>query len=80
MFFLLSSSVLLADRVGSSKEVLEYYGRFNRDGVNLPLNNFCLDLDEYSGGHGVAKVVRQWIKSMPAGRWANWLVREIWSL
>ncbi|XP_025080425.1 maltase A2-like [Pomacea canaliculata] len=65
--------VLLADRVGSSKEVLEYYGRFNRDGVNLPLNNFCLDLDEYSGGHGVAQVVRQWIKSMPAGRWANWL-------
>lgn len=55
---------------------MDYYGHFNRDGVNFPLNTFCLGIDESTTGQGVATVVRQWIKSMPSSRWANWLVSQ----
>ena len=66
--------LLYADRRGEIEEIMDYYGHFNRDGVNFPLNIFCLALNESTNGKGVAAVVRQWTRSMPSTRWANWLV------
>ncbi|KAL8564649.1 hypothetical protein ACOMHN_004143 [Nucella lapillus] len=65
--------LLFADRLGAITDMIPYYGHFNRDGVNFPLNTFCLDVDESTPGLGVAGMVRQWIDSMPSDRWANWL-------
>lgn len=65
--------LLFAHRHGSTEEVMRYYGHFNRDGVDFPLNVLCLELNEFSGGRGVANMVREWMGNLPAGRWANWL-------
>ncbi|XP_076437122.1 alpha-glucosidase-like isoform X2 [Babylonia areolata] len=65
--------LLYADRSGAVQDIMQYYGHFNRDGVNFPLNTFCLHVDQSTRGQGVANVVRQWINSMPSDRWANWL-------
>ncbi|KAK7092497.1 hypothetical protein V1264_008234 [Littorina saxatilis] len=65
--------LLYADRTGEIENIMDYYGHFNRDGVNFPLNSFCLELDESTNGQRAASMVRQWINSMPPARWANWL-------
>ncbi|XP_059151239.1 neutral and basic amino acid transport protein rBAT-like [Physella acuta] len=65
--------ILFADVDGPYQHVMNYYGRFNRDGVDFPLNKFSLELNETSGGQGVGQMVSDWMKHMPKHRWANWM-------
>ncbi|GFR96779.1 neutral and basic amino acid transport protein rBAT [Elysia marginata] len=65
--------ILLADVDGSYENVMDYYGLFNRDGVDFPLNKFSLDLDKNSDGRGIAKMVESYMANMPSNRWPNWM-------
>ncbi|KAK7481050.1 hypothetical protein BaRGS_00027686 [Batillaria attramentaria] len=65
--------LLFADRRGTTEEVMRYYGHFNRDGVDFPLNVLCLEQDESTDGRGVSRMVREWMGHLPPGRWLNWL-------
>ncbi|KAK0050467.1 neutral and basic amino acid transport protein rBAT [Biomphalaria pfeifferi] len=65
--------LLLADVDGSYNHVMNYYGRFHRDGVDFPLNKFSLDLNSTSDGQSIGTMVIDWLENMPAKRWANWM-------
>ncbi|GFO34016.1 neutral and basic amino acid transport protein rbat [Plakobranchus ocellatus] len=65
--------ILLADVDGSYENVMDYYGLFNRDGVDFPLNKFSLDLNEKSDGHEIAQMVGNYFENMPTNRWPNWM-------
>lgn len=65
--------ILLADVDGSYDNVMDYYGLFNRDGVDFPLNKFSLDFDKKSAGQGIAKMVETYMTNMPPSRWPNWM-------
>ena len=68
--------MLFADIKSDVDSVMRYYGYFNRDGVDFPLNTFCLDLKSSDSGVEVSKIVQGWMGSMSGGRWANWLVSD----
>ncbi|RUS84181.1 hypothetical protein EGW08_008068 [Elysia chlorotica] len=65
--------ILLADVDGSYTNFMDYYGLFNRDGVDFPLNKFSLDLEKSSDGLGVAKMVKTYMANLPSKRWPNWM-------
>ncbi|XP_067685673.1 alpha-glucosidase-like isoform X2 [Haliotis asinina] len=65
--------MLFADIMGATELTMSYYGYFNRDGVDFPLNRFCLDLKQGDDGNVVSGVVSRWMDNLPAGRWANWM-------
>ncbi|KAK3757983.1 hypothetical protein RRG08_058295 [Elysia crispata] len=65
--------ILLADVDGSYEDYMDYYGLFNRDGVDFPLNKFSLDLKKSSDGQGVAKMVETYMAKLPSNRWPNWM-------
>ena len=65
--------ILLSDVEGSVDHVMSYYGLFNRDGVDFPLNTFSRDIEASGGGQGLADVVTGWMDNMAPGHWPNWM-------
>ncbi|CAL1533888.1 unnamed protein product [Lymnaea stagnalis] len=65
--------IMFADVEGPYKHVMNYYGIFNRDGVDFPLNTFSLDLNDTTGGLGVGKMVTAWMDNMSTQRWPSWM-------
>nr|XP_022331218.1 neutral and basic amino acid transport protein rBAT-like isoform X4 [Crassostrea virginica] len=64
--------VLMADPDPSSseKEMMKYYGHFQRDGVQLPIRR--RDLAPDCGGQCIKDYVNGWMDNLPAGRWPTW--------
>ncbi|KAH9498211.1 Neutral and basic amino acid transport protein rBAT [Bulinus truncatus] len=62
--------MLFADVDSSYQHVMQYYGRFHRDGVDFPLNKFSLDLNVTSSGQTIGTMVTNWLDNM---HWANWM-------
>ncbi|XP_071101382.1 alpha-glucosidase-like isoform X1 [Haliotis cracherodii] len=65
--------MLFADIKGGTDLTMHYFGYFNRDGVDFPLNRFCLELKTGDDGNVVSGVASRWLDNLPTGRWANWM-------
>lgn len=60
------------DPSSSEKEMMKYYGHFQRDGVQLPIRR--RDLAPDCGGQCIKDYVNGWMDNLPAGRWPTWSV------
>ncbi|XP_050405062.1 alpha-glucosidase [Patella vulgata] len=65
--------LLFADVMGDLNMNMAYYGMNNRDGVNFPLNRPFQQVTKSSDAKSIYTLLRNWLDSLPAGRWSNWL-------
>ncbi|XP_048728393.2 alpha-glucosidase-like isoform X2 [Ostrea edulis] len=65
--------VLMADPdpTSSVKDMVKYYGHFQRDGVQLPIRKRSFPSN--CGGKCIGKYVSDWMNNLPSGRWPTWL-------
>lgn len=60
------------DPTSSVKDMVKYYGHFQRDGVQLPIRKRSFPSN--CGGKCIGKYVSDWMNNLPSGRWPTWLV------
>ncbi|KAK3105977.1 hypothetical protein FSP39_009976, partial [Pinctada imbricata] len=71
-----TNRVLLADINGDVSKMMELYGYFKQDGVDLSLNRMFRDNNYPCDGACVRQYVNQWMTNLPTSRWANWVVDD----
>uniref|UniRef100_A0A0B7B5B9 Glycosyl hydrolase family 13 catalytic domain-containing protein n=1 Tax=Arion vulgaris TaxID=1028688 RepID=A0A0B7B5B9_9EUPU len=65
--------ILFADVDSSFEHVRKYYGMFNRDGVDFPLNEFSLHLNDTTVAEDIRNIVQNWTDNMAKNHWPNWM-------
>ncbi|OWF43494.1 neutral and basic amino acid transport protein rBAT-like isoform X2 [Mizuhopecten yessoensis] len=66
--------ILMADARGNMDMIMTYYGHYDRDGVNIALNEVFLPEHGICGAPCVRKYITDWLSNLPKHHWANWVI------
>ncbi|ESO92028.1 hypothetical protein LOTGIDRAFT_93125, partial [Lottia gigantea] len=68
-----SYKLLFADVNGDIETNMDYYGMYNRDGVDFPLNKHFQMIQNGTDIQTIYSRIKSWIDHIPSGRWSNWM-------
>nr|XP_018909206.1 PREDICTED: maltase 2-like [Bemisia tabaci] len=70
-----STKAMLTEAYTDMKHTVQYYGNSTHPGAHFAFNFFLLtELSRESQAQDFQGVIEAWMTTMPAGKWANWVV------
>ncbi|MEE6474145.1 hypothetical protein FKM82_010285 [Ascaphus truei] len=56
------------------EKTMLYYGTYFIEEADFPLNFYLFELNKDISGNSIFTIIDLWMKSMPKGKWPNWMV------